>query len=257
GSLLLDVCSVKMHPCGWLKKYTPEYVDIMGTHPMFGPTTSKFNLNKKEFNIKGKQIVLCPLRIKKDRQERVEKFLKKIGLEVIITTPKEHDFQNAKTLSLVHFLGRSLTRAGIGEQKIYTPGYKDVLKILPHTNNDNWQLFYDMNNFNPYASQVRKKFIRSCLDIEEEITKSGLYNNFNFNRKMISEIDEQVFSLIEKRMKYVRELSTTKKERGLKVVDQKREKDLIGGKIKKFNLSDSFIREIYKLIFKESYKNQK
>jgi len=166
GSLLLDVCSVKMYPCNWLKKYTPKNVDIIGTHPMFGPTTSKFNIDKKSFDIKGKQIVLCPLRIKKDRQKRIEKFLKSLGLEVIVATPKEHDYQNAKTLSLVHFLGRSLTKTGIGEQKIYTPGYGDVLKILPHTNNDNWQLFYDMNNFNPYASQVRDNFIKACLEID-------------------------------------------------------------------------------------------
>lgn len=169
GCLVMDTCSVKVYPCRWLEKHLPKNVEIMGTHPMFGPTTSKYDFNKQTWEIKNLQIVLCPLRIKKKKLAGIKKFLSKLGLKVIIATPEDHDRQNAKTLSLVHFVGRSLLGAGIGKQKIYTPGYEDLLKILPHTTGDNWQLFYDMHNYNPYARPIRKKFLNSCRAIDKKI----------------------------------------------------------------------------------------
>ena len=256
GALLLDVCSVKTYPCQWLKKYAPLEVEIMGTHPMFGPTTAKFNPAKKYWEIKGKQIVLCPLRIGKARQKRIEKFLKSLDLEVIITTPRDHDYQNAKTLSLVHFLGRSLTKAGVGEQKIYTPGYEDVLRILPHTNQDNWQLFYDMNNFNPYAQKVRRKFIKACLNMEEKIIKSGAAGEMDYNRRMISEIDQAVFDLLEMRLNYAKKIGEIKKQEGRPVVDKGREENLVKKQSKNRDLRPDFVKKLYSLIFKESYRKQ-
>lgn len=177
GALVIDTCSVKVYPCQWLKKHLPKNIAIMGAHPMFGPTTSKYNFNRQTWELKNLQIVLCPLRIKKQKLKAIEKFLAKLGLEVIITTPQDHDRQNAKTLSLVHFVGRSLLGAGIGRQKIYTPGYKDLLEILPHTTGDNWQLFYDMHNYNPYARPVREKFLKSCEKIGKKIdsAKTKIY----------------------------------------------------------------------------------
>ncbi|PIR13274.1 prephenate dehydrogenase [Candidatus Falkowbacteria bacterium CG11_big_fil_rev_8_21_14_0_20_39_10] len=177
GCLVMDACSVKVYPCQWLKKHLPKSVEIMGTHPMFGPTTSKYDFDKQTWDLKKLQIVLCPLRIKKIRLEKIKKFLKKLDLKVIITTPDDHDRQNAKTLSLVHFVGRSILGAGIGQQKIYTPGYEDLLRILPHTTSDNWQLFYDMNNYNPYAQVIRENFLDSCQTINKKI------NAFKKNQK--------------------------------------------------------------------------
>jgi prephenate dehydrogenase len=84
----------------------------------------------------------------------------------------DHDKQNAKTLALVHFLGRALVASGVKEQQIFTPGYADLLKIIPHTASDNWQLFFDMNNFNPFAKKIREKFMRNCQDLDNKILNS-------------------------------------------------------------------------------------
>ena len=40
GSLVMDVCSVKVYPSQWLKKYIPRNNEIMATHPMFGPDSA-------------------------------------------------------------------------------------------------------------------------------------------------------------------------------------------------------------------------
>ncbi|MFI5384351.1 MAG: prephenate dehydrogenase/arogenate dehydrogenase family protein, partial [Methanosarcina thermophila] len=40
GSLLMDLTSIKVKPVEAMKKFTPSDVEILGTHPMFGPTIS-------------------------------------------------------------------------------------------------------------------------------------------------------------------------------------------------------------------------
>lgn len=256
GSLLLDTCSVKVFPCRWLKKYANNNIEIMGTHPMFGPTTSKFDFKKQVWNLNGLQIVLCPLKISEERYLNIKKFMVSLGLTVIKTTPEDHDKQNAKTLSFVHYTGRSLLRAGIGEQEIFTPGYRDLLSILPHTTSDNWQLFYDMNNYNPYSDEVRENFRRASFEIEEKIINSRDENALERSREMIDLIDKRIFELIEKRLEYSKKIGDYKKEKGLKIVDKEREKKIINEKAGKFVFDKKFIEKFYRLIFNESYKRQ-
>lgn len=203
GALVMDACSVKVYPCRWLQKYIPENVEIMGTHPMFGPVTSKFDLEKKDWKIDDKQVVLCPLRIAKEKFDCIKKYLEKLGIEVIETTPEDHDKQNAKTLSLVHFVGRSLVKAGVGEQKIYTPGYADLLKIIPHTNDDKWQLFCDMNNFNPYAKSVIRKFTLAGEELEADILENITEDKDQFKAEMVKIIDEEILRLKNKRDEFI------------------------------------------------------
>jgi len=255
-TLIVDACSVKVFPCRWLKKYISKRIQIMGTHPMFGPVTTKFNLDKKYWELENKQVVLCPLRIKKENLEKIIKFLKSLGLIVIVTTPEDHDKQNAKTLSFVHFVGRSFTKAGIGEQKIFTPGYADLLKIIPHTNDDKWQLFCDMNNFNPYSEKVREKFHKAGEELIEGLIKSKSVDKFDFNRNMIDTIDKEILDLLERRFKYVKQIGKIKKKNGLKIADKKRENEIISKRIKQTKLNKNFIEKLYKLIFNEAYKGQ-
>lgn len=172
GALLVDTCSVKVFPCKWLEACGRDDIRIMGTHPMFGPVSSKYDIENQTWSLKDLQIVLCPLRLEGDKLQQVEKFLADLGLDVIITTPDNHDEQNAVTLSLVHFLGRSLFEAGIHEQRIFTPGFENLLKIYKHTTFDDMQLFFDMNNYNPYAEKVRKKFRNACDIIEKKIKEN-------------------------------------------------------------------------------------
>ncbi len=255
-TIIIDTCSVKELPCRWLKKYLPVENPILGTHPMFGPVTTNFNLDQKHFELSDKQIVLCPIRISSKKLNIIKDFLNKLKLEVTVTTPKEHDRQNAKTLSLVHFLGRSLTKAGIREQKIFTPGYSDLLKILPHTNNDDWQLFYDMNNFNLYSEKIRNNFLKACNLIELKILKAGAENDFDFNRKKINLIDQKIFGLLEDRMVCAENIGKIKKEKGLKIVDSEREQIIIKRRITETKLKKRFVENFYQLLFKESYKKQ-
>lgn len=159
-TIVMDTCSVKTKPAANLKKYLKN--NIVGTHPLFGPDSAK-----KSF--KNHKMVVCPLKInKKDLNNKIIKPFKKLGVEIIISTPAEHDKMMARSQALLHFMGRGLTGV-VKKQKISTPGYEDLLHMTDKVWNDTWELFFDMQNQNPYAKRERKKFINNIINLEGKI----------------------------------------------------------------------------------------
>jgi prephenate dehydrogenase len=63
---------------------------------------------------------------------------------------------------------------GAKPQDIDTEGYKRLLHILEVVENDTWQLFADMNRYNPYAVEVRRDFIKAMQAIERRIESDGV-----------------------------------------------------------------------------------
>jgi len=165
-SLVVDVCSVKEYPVRWMQNLLPPSVEILATHPMFGPDSAAESLQ-------GRKIVLCPVRIAAPRYEAVRSYLIAKGLVVIEADPSEHDRQIAVSLALTHFIGRCLSGMGAKPQEIDTEGYKRLLHILDVVENDTWQLFEDMHRFNPYARETRRRFMESMQAIEKRIEEGG------------------------------------------------------------------------------------
>ncbi len=158
-TLVIDVCSVKTHPVKWMRDILPDTVSILATHPMFGPDSAANSLA-------GRKIVLCRERIEEDRYRKIKAYLVSKKLTVIETSPEEHDKQIATTLSLVHFVGRSLAEFGATRLDIDTEGYKRLLHILEVTQHDTWELFLDMHKYNPYAKATRSKFMAAMKKID-------------------------------------------------------------------------------------------
>ncbi len=163
-SLIVDVCSVKKYPVMWMEKILPENVSILATHPMFGPDSAAKSLHDSK-------IVLCPVRIAKDRYEKIKKYLASKGLIIIETTADDHDRQISISLSLTHFIGRALEQFGAKELIIDTEGYKRLLRILEVVTNDTWQLFEDMHKYNPYAMESVREFINAIEKTEARLKK--------------------------------------------------------------------------------------
>ena len=53
GTLVIDVCSIKTRPMAILCDTLPDHVDIVGTHPLFGPQSGRDG-------IAGLRIAVCP-----------------------------------------------------------------------------------------------------------------------------------------------------------------------------------------------------
>jgi prephenate dehydrogenase len=163
-ALVIDVCSVKVYPVQWMRESLPDSVSILPTHPMFGPDSAAESLQ-------GCKIVLCPERIPDDRYEKIVTWLNDRGLVVIQSTAREHDEKIAVSLSLTHFIGRSLSAFGARDLDIDTEGYKRLMHILGVVSHDTWQLFEDMHRYNPYARQKREAFIAAMTDIHERLDR--------------------------------------------------------------------------------------
>lgn len=157
-TILIDTCSVKVEPARLLLQLAPPFVDLMATHPLFGPDSAGNGL-------KGLKIVLCPIRGGRTRVTR--RFLERLGLEVIVTTAEEHDRQIAETQAVVQWIGRALERLEAQPRPIDTTGHLRLLEILRYVSRDSWELFCDMQNRNPFAAAARRRFLDALLEVEE------------------------------------------------------------------------------------------
>ncbi|HPR42304.1 MAG TPA: prephenate dehydrogenase/arogenate dehydrogenase family protein [Candidatus Methanofastidiosa archaeon] len=164
GNLVCDVCSVKIWPARWMEEILPKTCSIMGTHPLFGPDTTKKGLS-------GKTIALCPMR--GVDMGCVEDFLRSLGLNTVVTTPDEHDRQMASSLAMIHYLGNALDNIGIEDIKLATKTHEKLKELVRITRNDSRQLFVDMHRYNPYVSDVRKRLIEELVTLDTELDRES------------------------------------------------------------------------------------
>jgi len=162
GTLVIDVCSVKIKPVQWMQNILPHHAQILGTHPMFGPDSAADSLV-------GRKLVLCPVRLPAGRQRRIGNYLIDKKLEVIEATPETHDRQIAVSLSLTHFIGRSMAAFGAESLAIDTEGYRRLVYTLGVVEHDSWQLFVDMHRYNPFARQTREAFMDAMQRIHDDL----------------------------------------------------------------------------------------
>ena len=84
---------------------------------------------------------------------------------------KEHDMMAARSQGLTHFVGRVIDDFGTNETRIDTEGYKALHKLVSQTCNDTWELFEDIQNFNPYTEKMISELNGSFKKISEIIEK--------------------------------------------------------------------------------------
>jgi len=166
NSLVVDTCSVKEYPVSQMKTILPPHVEILGTHPLFGPDSAAKG-------VEGKKIVLCPVRVRD--LSAVERFLNRLGLDVLICSPEAHDRGMASTQVIVQFLGRAFLEMGLARQTMATPGYDTLISILGGVQNNTWELFCDLQTFNRFAEEMREKLIKSLLKVNQNLDQKNPY----------------------------------------------------------------------------------
>lgn len=166
GALILDVGSVKVKPSELMKKLLPETVDIICTHPLFGPVGAANGT-------KGLTMALCPLRgpTVDARMEKLKVFLEtNFGLELIIATPEEHDKEMAYIQGLPHMIAKILIEMEPLPRRMVTPNYKHFLRSIDVVRRDSDDLFKAICQENPYTKEIRDIFfekanaLRKCID---------------------------------------------------------------------------------------------
>ncbi|WP_128253754.1 prephenate dehydrogenase [Falsirhodobacter deserti] len=153
--VVLDVCSIKEEPVRMMQALLPEGVEILATHPMFGPQSANDGIN-------GHQIVTCPVRGRHWRC--IVRFLRqRLGLRVIIATPEEHDRQAALTQGLTHLLARAIN--GLGTTPVIrTRSFDLIMEGLAMVRNDAPEIFEAVVHGNRHVASVRSNFIAALVE---------------------------------------------------------------------------------------------
>ncbi len=165
GCLIFDTCSVKVHPVNLMKSILPESVDIIASHPMFGPDSGKNS-------VKDLPIVFIPVRDRSGYTDIWRKIFLEFEMKVIEITADMHDKNAAFTQGVTHFIGRVLNELNLKESEISTKGYKSLLSIVEQTCNDPLQLFRDLQHYNPYTHNMRQELNDSLKKTMDMLAKA-------------------------------------------------------------------------------------
>ncbi len=175
GALIVDVGSVKVIPAEIMRRLLPNHVDIVATHPLFGPQSAATG-------IEGLKIAVCP--IHGNRHTRLATFLRKaLGLTVIMTTPEDHDQEAAVVQGLTHLIAKVLLRMGPLPTLMTTKSFDLLSEAISMVQHDAPEVFEAIEKANPYAETVRRQFfdLAASLSVELETASRTLQHNENGN----------------------------------------------------------------------------
>lgn len=163
-ALVLDVASVKMLPARWMRETLPESVNIVATHPLFGPQSARRGLA-------GLPLVVCQVR--GEAHHKVAEFGRSLGLSVSITTAEEHDREMAYVQALTHLIGRTLVNIRIPDEELKTHSYQHLLELCGLIRDDTEELFFAIQNLNPFAQEITRQFIAEANGLLARSLKAG------------------------------------------------------------------------------------
>lgn len=180
GSLLMDFTSIKVKPVEAMRKFAPGDVEILGTHPMFGPTIP---------TIRGQTVILVPI---EGRSEKwfplIRQLFEEGGAHVEITTAAEHDRLVSVVQGLTHFsyiaIGTTIDRLDFDikkSRKFVSPVYSIMLDFVGRILGQNPYLYALIQMENPGIPEVHEAFIKECEELSSLVRA---HDEEGFARKM-------------------------------------------------------------------------
>jgi prephenate dehydrogenase len=161
GQLVLDTCSVKERPLEVMTRILPRSVEVLGTHPLFGPDSARSGVS-------GFRIVLCQARCR--RLGKIRQYLQQLGLEVIKTTAAKHDREMSQSQALFHFLARGVSALHLKIGKLSTPGPARLFNEFSEVQKDSQELFQDLHRMNRYSHRLRRKLLQELIRLDNELS---------------------------------------------------------------------------------------
>ncbi|NOR26174.1 MAG: prephenate dehydrogenase/arogenate dehydrogenase family protein [Desulforhopalus sp.] len=161
-TLFFDTCSVKVFPVSWMKKYLPSGSKIIATHPMFGPDSYP-QVDRKL------AMVMCNISVNTMMFNEWVRYFTAKSLQVELMTPEKHDEMTAYSQGITHYMGRVFADLQLHPTSIDTQGYKMLMEIMAQTCNDSWQLFLDLQRYNPYTEKMREDLQNSIERVNKTL----------------------------------------------------------------------------------------
>jgi prephenate dehydrogenase len=172
GQILCDLTSLKSGP---VHAMLMSQADVIGLHPMFGPTAS---------SLQGQTIIATPARCSDEQLELLTAIFTSQGAEVTLTTPEYHDKMMAVIQGLTHFkalvMADTMRMLGITPEEtdpFMSPIYRIETSVAGRILAQDPMLYADILIENPDVPHV----LETCCDAAFSlagIIKSGDIESF-------------------------------------------------------------------------------
>lgn len=161
GAIVADVGSVKLGPTRLMAEQLPADVEVLGTHPLFGPQSAAAG-------VAGHKITLCPVRCPSAR--RIAAFLRRrLGLRVFFATPEEHDREAAVVQGLTHLIAKVLVRMEPLPRRLTTASFEHLMRGVDMVRHDAPSVFEAIERDNPFAAGVRERFLAEVEAVRRQL----------------------------------------------------------------------------------------
>ena len=144
----------------------PDDVEIIGTHPLFGPQSSLDG-------IAGRKIAICPIRGRS--AGRVAAFLRHVlKLRVYITTPEEHDREAAVVQGVTHLIAKVLVRMEPLPTRLTTASFDLLVQATEMVRHDSESVFLTIERDNPFSAKARRRYFDIAEEVRSEVEARDL-----------------------------------------------------------------------------------
>jgi prephenate dehydrogenase len=173
GSLLMDLTSLKVRPTDAMLKYAPQGVEILGTHPMFGPSIPSLH---------GQIFILTPIEGRCDKWFPIMRSLfEDNGAHIEVISPAEHDRFVSVVQGLTHFayiaIGttfESLDFSVNESRRFMSPVYDIMLDFVGRILGQNPYLYALIQMENPEVLKVHDAFMQQCSEMSSIVRKKDV-----------------------------------------------------------------------------------
>lgn len=167
STLFVDVLSVKEFPKRLLLRELPPEVDILCTHPMFGPDSGKGAWTG--LNMQYERVRISP---EPERQRRADAFLQffeREGCHMVEMSCEEHDQLAASTQFITHTVGRMLGAMQLQATPIDTRGFQSLLSLVDNTANDSFDLYYGLFMYNQNSTEQLDRLEKAFDEVKARL----------------------------------------------------------------------------------------
>ncbi|OMO78066.1 Prephenate dehydrogenase [Corchorus olitorius] len=164
-TLFVDVLSVKEHPRNLLLQVLAEEMDVLCTHPMFGPDSGKNGWKNLAFmydKVRVRDEVTCSSFLSIFESE---------GCRMMEMSCEEHDKLAAKSQFVTHAIGRILAEIDIESTSINTKSFETLVKLKENVSSSSFDLFSGLFIHNRFAKQELMNLEQGFEMVKQKLLK--------------------------------------------------------------------------------------
>lgn len=199
--LVVDLSSLKEKQ---VRAMLTSRAEVVGLHPMFGPTVSSLN---------NQSVVFCPARVSNETLQSLKSFFRGLGMQVTEMTPKDHDkmmalVQLAPHLSTLLMADVLWDHDSDAKQflKICGPAYRFELDRIGRIFAQNGEMYASIITDNPYGKKVLKSMQKHLAVYERAIARGDrdlITGRFAKLKKFLGSFVQKAFEESEKIISYI------------------------------------------------------